>query len=172
MARSAPALGAEVPQPPLGLQQLLDIYPDARIVYTHRDPQKTVPSLCSLAAVTWCMTSDTVDLRQRRRTSRSIWRERCEAAGRAAMQIIPRDQIVHVEYDDLVADPVAMAMSVYERFGYPTDPALKARMRSWLAEHPSDKHGKHATRWSDFGLTEEEVRQRLMSGVELRRANA
>ncbi len=122
-----------------GLQQLLEVYPDARIVYAHRDPQKTVPSLCSLAAVTWCMTSDTVDLHNVGEFALDL-AERCEAAGRAAMQVVPREQIVHVEYEDLIADPAAMAMSIYERLGYSTDPALKARMTKRLAEHPSEKH--------------------------------
>ena len=116
VARAAPALGAEVPQPSFGAAAAAGVYPDARIVYTHRDPEKTVPSLCSLAAVTWCMTSDTVDLHNVGEFALDL-AERCEAAGRAAMQVVPRDQIVHVEYQDLVADPAAMAMSVYERLG-------------------------------------------------------
>lgn len=143
-----------------GLQYLLEAYPDARIVYTHRSPAKTVASLCSLAAVTWCMTSDTVDLRNVAEFSLDL-AERCEAAGRAALQVVPRDQIVHVEYDDLVADPAAMAMSIYERLGYPADAGLKSRMTKWLADHPSDKHGKHAYALEDFGLTPEAVSRRL-----------
>ena len=87
--------------------------------------------------------------------------ERCEAAGRRRCSSVPRDQIVHVEYDDLVRDPAAMAMSIYERLGYSTDAALKARMTQWLTDHPSDKHGKHNYALEDFGLTPEIIRQRL-----------
>jgi hypothetical protein len=143
-----------------GLEQLLQTYPDARIVYTHRDPVKTVPSLCSLAAVTWCMTSDTVDLRDVGEFALDL-AERCEAAGQAALKIVPRDQIVHVEYDDLVKDPTAMALSIYDRLGYPGDAGLQGRMQQWLADHPSDKHGKHRYELKDFGLTEEGVRRRV-----------
>ncbi len=106
------------------------------------------------------MTSDTVDLHTVGEFALDL-AERCEAAGRAAMQIVPRDQIVHVEYDDLVRDPAAMAISVYERLGYSTDAALKARMTQWLADHPSDKHGKHNYALEDFGLTPEIIRKRL-----------
>jgi hypothetical protein len=143
-----------------GLEQLLQTYPDARIVYTHRDPVKTVPSLCSLAAVTWCMTSDTVGLRDVGECALDL-AERCEAAGQAALKIVPRDQIVHVEYDDLVKDPTAMALSIYDRLGYPGDAGLQGRMQQWLADHPSDKHGKHRYELKDFGLTEEGVRRRV-----------
>jgi len=143
-----------------GLKHLLEVYPDARIVYTQRDPMKTVPSLASLAAVTWCMTSDTVDLHNVGEFALDL-AESCAAAGRAAMKNLPRDQIVHVHYDELVRDPAAMAVSIYERLGYAADPGLKARAQQWLAEHPSDKHGKHNYALEDFGLTPEILNQRL-----------
>ncbi len=143
-----------------GMKHLLATYPDARIVYTQRDPLKTVPSLCSLAAVMWGMTSDTVDLHNVGEFALDL-ADHCAAAGRAAMHIVPRDQIVHVQYDELVRDPAAMAMSIYERLGYPTDAASKARMQQWLAENPSDKHGKHNYALEDFGLTPEIIRDRL-----------
>jgi hypothetical protein len=75
--------------------------------------------------------------------------------------MIPRDQILHMEYDDFVVDPVAAAQGVYQRFGYPPDPGLKSRMADWLRSHPSDKHGKHRYQLSDFGLTAEDVHRRL-----------
>lgn len=151
-----------------GLPHLLATYPDARIVYTHRDPEKIIASLCSLAAVTWSMTSDEVEMSDVADFALDV-AQRCQAAGRAALQIIPRDQIMHVDFDELVADPVGMASHIYERFGYPSDPGLKGRMAEWLRTHPSDKHGKHNYQLSDFGLTLQDVRARL-EGVELARA--
>lgn len=142
-----------------GLKYLLETYPDARIVYTHRSPDKTVPSLCSLAAVTWCMTSDTVALSDVGEFALDL-AERCEAAGRTAMQLVPPGQLVHMEYDDLVRDPVAMAASIYERLGYARDPQFEARARKWLAEHPSDKKGKHQYVLEDFALTPEMLSKR------------
>jgi hypothetical protein len=106
------------------------------------------------------MTSDDVDLGEVAEFALGV-AQRCQAAGRAALQTVPRDQIMHVEYDELVKDPVAMARGIYERFGYPADPGLEARMAEWLKAHPSDRHGKHVYRLSDFGLTEKDVRERL-----------
>jgi hypothetical protein len=143
-----------------GLRYLLDTYPDARIVYTHRDPEKIIASLCSLTAVTWSMTSDDVDLKQVAEFALGM-AQRCQEAGRAALQTIPRDQIVHVAFDELVADPVGKALAIYDRFGYPADADLKTAMTDWLQSHPSDKHGTHRYQLSDFGLTAEDVRRRL-----------
>jgi hypothetical protein len=87
--------------------------------------------------------------------------QRCQEAARAALQTIPRDQITHVTYDELIVDPVGEALAIYDRFGYRADPALRAKMTTWLQRHPSDKHGRHRYQLSDFGLTVEEVRKRL-----------
>lgn len=143
-----------------GLRQLLQIYPDARIVYTHRAPEQVIASLCSLVAVTWSLTSDDVDLGEVSDTVLDM-AQRCEDAGRAALQTIPSDQIVHVEFSDLVADPVAKVGTIYKHFGYPDDPALADKASAWLKANPSDKHGKHRYQISDFGLTVEGVRRRL-----------
>jgi hypothetical protein len=37
-------------------------------------------------------------------------------------------------------------------------------MQKWLADHPSDKHGKHRYELSDFGLTADGVRRRVARG--------
>lgn len=143
-----------------GLKQLLEVYPDARIVYTHRAPEQVIASLCSLMAVTWSLTSDRVDLDQVADTVLDM-AQVCEAAGREALRTIPSDQIMHVAFHETVADPVAKALSIYEHFGYRADPRLAEKMSAWLKANPSDKHGKHRYQLSDFGLTEDSVRRRL-----------
>ena len=143
-----------------GIPHLLATYPDARIVYTHRDPEKIIASLCSLTAVTWSMISDDVDLSEVADFALGM-AQSCQAAAEDALRTVPREQIMHVEFDQLVADPVGMAAGVYQRFGYPSDPALTAKMTEWLRSNPSDKHGKHHYQLSDFGLTPADVRARL-----------
>jgi hypothetical protein len=44
-----------------GLDALAAIYPDAKIVQTHRDPLKVVASLTSLVTVLRSLASDTID---------------------------------------------------------------------------------------------------------------
>ena len=44
-----------------GLRQLLAVYPDARIVFTHRDPVKSMTSYASLTSLVRSMGSDDVD---------------------------------------------------------------------------------------------------------------
>lgn len=151
-----------------GIPQLLEVYPDARIVYTHRDPEEVIPSLCSLTALTWSLTSDDVDLDEVVEFAMNM-AEQCQAAAEAALRNVPPEQIIHVEYEDLIADPLKTARSVYEQFGYPPDAGLEAKMKDWLERNRSDKHGTHAYTLSDFGLAREDVRRRL-KGAEIKQA--
>jgi len=162
--------GLKCPNHLSGLPQLREVYPDARIVYTHRDPEQVIASLCSLTALTWSMTSDDVDLDEVVEFAMNM-AEQCQAAAESALASIPAEQILHVEFDDLVADPVKTALSIHERFGYPRDPDLKAKLKSWLENNRSDKHGSHSYALSDFGLTVEDVRKRL-KGAEIKAAPA
>ena len=41
-----------------GLEYLLKVYPDARIVFTHRDPVKSMTSYASLTTLVRSMSSD------------------------------------------------------------------------------------------------------------------
>ena len=83
---------------------MLNVYPDARIVYTHRDPVKVIPSLCSLTAVAWSMISDDVDLDEVVEFAMGMT-QRCQEAGESALKTVPKNQLIHVEFDELVADP-------------------------------------------------------------------
>jgi hypothetical protein len=144
-----------------GIPHLLATYPDARIVYTHRDPEKIIASLCSLTAVTWGMISDDLDLNRVAEFALGM-AQRCQEAGQEALRTVPRDQIMHVEFDSLIADPTGVALSIYRRFGYPADPTLATKMNEWLRNNPSEKHGKHHYQLSDFGLTPAAVHARLV----------
>lgn len=148
------------PQHMAGLPGLLKVYPDARIVFTHRDPVEAVASYCSLVAVAWGMTSKAVT--NKKITDFVIGTAiKSQAAARQALKSLPADQIVHVEYADMMRDAPGTASAIYERLGYPRDAELPAKMRDWLAANPKNRHGQHTYRLADFGLTEEGVRAAL-----------
>lgn len=148
------------PQHVAGLPGLLDVYPDARIVYTHRDPVEAVASYCSLVAVAWGMTSKTVSTRKI--TDYVLTTARAsQATAREALAKLPAEQIVHVQYADMMRDAPSTAAAVYTQLGYPEDPALPAKMADWLAQNPKNRHGTHKYSLSDFGLSEADVRREL-----------
>lgn len=133
------------------LNALMAVYPDARVVQTHRDPRELVPSFCSLMTEIRRLSSDHVDDAV---VSREIldllktWTDRFMAA-RDGMD---PDRFFDIRYDDLVRDPVGAVRSLYDAFGYDFDARLEGRMNEWLAGNPKDKHGAHRYTLEQFGL--------------------
>src|SRR5262249_50028008 len=138
------------------LDALLQVFPDARIVMTHRDPLRVVPSVCSLLAAMRGILTDRLDLRR-------LGAEIVEAIGvgpdRALDTRAQSDpaRVFDVSYDRLLAEPVETVRDICQHFGYPFCPEFEIRARQWLAENPQHKHGVHRYRLADFGLDEATV---------------
>ncbi|MGH7855822.1 MAG: sulfotransferase family protein [Candidatus Binatia bacterium] len=140
------------------LEALASVYPDVRIIWTHRDPAKVLPSVCTLIAAIRAIFSDRVDRHALGRAQLALWSEgirRALAVRRRAMGLAFAD----VFMDDLVARPIETVRAVYERFGLPFSAGIEKRMRAWLAANPQHKHGALRYRLEDFGLSLGEVRE-------------
>ncbi len=142
-------------------------YPDALLVQTHRDPLRIVASLASLVEMLRSMTSAHVDRREIARE----WMEHIAAAldrsvdARVRGAIDPA-RVVDLSFGELMREPFGAIRRVYERFGMEYSDAAEARMRRFLAENSSEKHGAHRYRFADTGLDEGEARERFRRYVE------
>ena len=148
------------PQHLAGLPALMQVYPDARIVYTHREPAEAIASYCSLVAVAWGMTSEAIDLR---RVADYVLTTAANSQriARSTLGSIPESQIYHVDYRELTRDPLKTIGSIYEHFSNARDEGLGARIRAWLDANPPDRHGRHKYDLGDFGLTVDDVNRAL-----------
>jgi hypothetical protein len=134
------------------LDALLAAYPDARIVWTHRDPGPVVTSLASLA-----------NAGQRPLTSRSDprptadeWKRKCAFAIASAIEFDERADAgwcQHVHYDELLVDPVEAVRGLYRSVGEEVSELHARRMQAFLDQRPQDAHGRHAYDPADFGWT-------------------
>ena len=143
-----------------GLDALLAEYPDARIIFTHRDPLKVVASQASLIAVASRLLSDEVDPHR----IASWWSEKTATGLTKATAV--RDgrgpeAFFDLQYHELVRDPVGAVQRAYARFGREVTPAHERRMRAWLRDNPSDKHGRHRYTLEQFGLDAERENRRF-----------
>lgn len=138
------------------LSTMLAVYPDARVIWTHRDPAPIVTSLASLNnAAQRPLTSRTDP-----RPTAEDWKGKARRAITAAMAFDsanPPDWCAHVRYDQLMADPVATVANLYERFDLAVDDLHARRMRAWLTQVPQDAHGRHRYTPTDFGWTYPEL---------------
>lgn len=138
------------------LDALLQVFPDALLVHTHRNPTTVLASVSSLMSSFRGAMSNAVD-------KRAVGREQLDAwtwGLQRTMEVrdrLPADRVVDVHYTDTVDDPVGTVRRVYEHFGLDLTPAVESGVRDYLAENPRDKHGSHRYTLEEFGLDRDEV---------------
>ncbi len=144
------------------LHAMLDEYPDARVIFTHRDPAKTIPSLASLTYTVRGIVSDSVDAAAVGREQLHWWADAIDhAMAVRARHADKKDRFVDIHFEDVIADPVVALRGAYERLGLPWSDGAERRMRAFVAESPRGKHGAHRYELGDFGLELGEIRERF-----------
>jgi hypothetical protein len=148
-------LKAPVHLPHLGA--LLSVYPDARVIMTHREPLEVLGSECSLIATLRLTFTDTVD---RRKVGREVADEMVDEIRRGleardTVGVAP-EQFVDLVYADFASDPMAHVRRIYSQFGMTLAPAVETRMRRFLVDTPKEKYGAHRYTLAQFGLDAEE----------------
>ena len=137
------------------LETLLSEYPDAMIVQTHRDPLEITPSVSSLEYSMRGIASDAIDPYVIGEQQTRLWSsalDRCVAFRDAHPG--HAQQFVDIQFEEILADPIACVRKVYDRFGLDLSAQAESRMRSFLADNQRDKHGAHHYTLEMFGLDE------------------
>ena len=145
------------------LDALFAVYPDARIVQTHRDPLRVMGSVASILFATAWVRSDAVEAEQ---ILRWFGGETCHAMLAAATALRESGQVdptrfCDVLYADFIADPIASVAGIYDRFGLAFSPDAEARMRAHLEARPKDRHGAHHYSFEDTGFDLATERERF-----------
>ena len=141
------------------LATLLAVYPDARIVRTHRDPARTLPSMASTLVNGRLTRSDAVDPIATATSAR--FGLAMMLNGLADDRAVPAGQVTEVQYLDLLDDPVATIGRAFEELGVPMSPELPDLVRDYLGRKPQNRFGVHRYTLSDYGFDAAEVRAEL-----------
>ncbi|MBZ0253768.1 MAG: sulfotransferase, partial [Candidatus Methylomirabilis sp.] len=142
------------------LETLLRVFPEARVLQTHRDPMTTLASFCSMIAHAWGIMSDRVDpLEVGRHWGAKIVRM-LERSMEAREKADPA-RFLDVSYYDLMEDPMRETRRIYDFLGAPLTPEAEGAMAAWREENAQHKHGRHVYRAEDFGLDEAALEARF-----------
>ena len=142
------------------LGPLLRVFPDARIVQTHRDPVRVTASMCTMAAYGLRMSRARIDLRQVGR----YWADRIEQMLRASVEsrpFVPNGQVCDVRFHEFMADDLGTVERLRSFFGEPLAEPARAAMRAYLGGHARGRLGAIDYRLEDFGLDAAERRRSL-----------
>jgi len=141
------------------LDALLEVYPDACIVQTHRDPARVLPSYCSLMAGFRAIYEDNCDPKDMAERQMELWAAGAEKA-MAVREAHDPAQFYDLHFHDFMDDPIGSVKKIYGHFDQELSEAGEARLQDWQENHPQHKHGKHG--YSDeIGYTRESIWKRF-----------
>jgi hypothetical protein len=140
------------------LDAIMNVYPDALIVQTHRDPVVSIASSCSLSQETAKTWSTVFHGELIGETQLDLWSSSANGFKTARQKYDPA-QFIDIEYSDFVGNALGTVRAIYDAFGLELTDAHVAAINA--LEHES-QHGKtkakHTYSLADYGLTEDEVR--------------
>lgn len=143
------------------LQGLLGEYPDAGLIWTHRDPVSTFSSLASMVygfqkAVGSTQTKGAIG-----RQVMELWIEAMQRGTKVRAENPDVEaRIIDLAHRDVVHDPIGAVKRIYERFAIPFTAEFEAAIGRFLADSPS-RLGKHKHSAEEFGIDPDEVHERL-----------
>jgi len=141
------------------IQALVDEYPNAAIVQTHRDPMQVIASLASFACSLHSAFSDHVDPLETAAQETEHYAAMLQAGMEQRKQIESEEgpgRFFDVRFEDIVARPLEVMEELYAHFGFEWSADVRDRMHDYLENHPREKHGKHAYTLEQFGLSHEQ----------------
>jgi hypothetical protein len=140
------------------LRAVLDAYPGARFIVTHRDPVKTLPSWASLT--TSLYPSGSLESFAPGEIGPHL----------AAHQVIGMQRLIEIRngcgdnrflditHREFAADPLGIIERVYQFLGLDLPGATRVRMLAWTRNNVMGAHGAHRYTPEEFGLSAASLR--------------
>ena len=150
-----------------GLDQLLETYPDARIVFTHRDPVKSMTSYSSLTTIVRRVGSDDVDPIE----VADDWIGRLRRVLLRGIEIRQaRDYPDAIFYDmyfpDFITDQFTEVEKIYAALDLPMSGEGADAMKAFIDDNPPGKHGIHRYSPEEFGVDPAQVRAEFRTYID------
>jgi len=130
---------------------IMNVFPDATVVVTHRDPVAVTASMLTMLAYTSRLQLDPVDPAR----IGALWTDRLQRMLRAAVadrDLLPAGQSTDVRFSDFMADDLATVADIYELADQPLDDRARAAHAAYLATHQRERHGGLVYDLADFGV--------------------
>jgi len=145
----------KMPSDSLFIRQLFKTFPDAKVIWTHRDPYAAFASSISMrgksrtifnkdSGLSYMQENFPMQLAMHLSRPLEVSSER-------------PDDVYHLYYDDLVADPLTQMKSIYRWLGDDWTEAGEAGMRGWLGANPQGRYGVHRYSLSEWGFSKQDL---------------
>ncbi|MCG8617962.1 MAG: sulfotransferase [Desulfobacterales bacterium] len=134
-----------------GLGQLLETYPDARLIFTHRNPVDAMVSGVSMVARWSRFTTGRADIPAIADWYPALWAKGLERTLKIKSSL-PENSYTEIHHGDLSRAPIDTVAGACDRLRLSLSPAAERRMEVWLRDNPRTGFGTHNCSAEDFGL--------------------
>jgi Sulfotransferase family len=148
------------------LDALRAVYPDACVVFVHRDPLAVLPSVTRLTEVLRRPFTRHVDKLEIGRQDSDRWLSATELMIEAADEEQFEEPILHIHYLNLVSDPLETVATLYRHFGRALDPHTATRIGRLVEAKPNGGYGARRSHLEEYGLDPIAERNRYARYVE------
>jgi len=145
------------------IDAILEVFPDARFVFIHRDPVDTLSSICSLYAYARSVFSSDVDANA---VGAELWSSYLVQGLEPAVQRVdqlPAGRVAHVRAPDLARDPVGTIASAYHTLGMSLGGEARHAMHEYMIQKRLRPGARHLHSAEGFGLDPRAIRDRFSS---------
>ena len=142
------------------IDALVQVYPDARFVMTHRDIAQVIPSVVSLLDTTSELLRGAA-LPDDFATRQADYWERGLRTTLAFRDGGHEDRFFDIGFSELRPDPIPAVGRLYDWLGEELTDEIAERMRTWQEGNPADKHGVHEYQPEQYGIDLDQLREQF-----------
>jgi hypothetical protein len=136
------------------------MFPDARVVQTHRDPLDTIPSLSSMTYGLWVIYSDKADPAVLGET----WARKFARGMNHTMDVREQmgdERFLDLWFKDTVRQPLQEIQKIYDFVGMNFTDEARAEMEQWQDFNKRELRPSHEYTLEQFGFTEAGLKKRF-----------
>jgi len=145
---------------------IVEIFPNARFMFIHRDPVETLSSICSLHAHARSVFSDDVDAHGLGAELSDSYMMRSLESAVATVDRLPSGRVVHVRCPDLNRDPIGTIAEAYRGLGLELGDEARFGMHEYMTSIRENPSPRHVHTIEGFGLDSDAIGERFASYCE------
>jgi hypothetical protein len=146
----------KAPEHMFHLPELLDTYPDAIVVFAHRDPARSIASLISIVTQMRSLFCDEVD-REAVKRSRFGYHKIMNRLREIREALARPGRFFDVQFVELNADPLGTLAKLYDEMRLAFGAEHEAQLLSYMGDNPRHKFGPHKYGLEEFELSFEDI---------------
>jgi len=149
----------------MAMDTVLDAFPDAKIVMTHRDPVTTLPSYCSMETSLYKLGSDDISGEM----IGAYWQGRLKQWLDKFMAVRAKagsERFIDIDYRELTQNAAEQGARVLEFAGIPMSAEIENGMADWIEANRREHRAAHTYTLEDFGLNADEITREYGSYID------